>query len=68
MKRQEANVKIAQILVKRLSDQDALELAGRSLLIMKHFEAAEEAFRKRVALRPPTPILSVQKTLIFRIY
>ena len=51
-KQQDANIKIAQILAKRPKDKDALELAGISLMMMKNFVAAEEAFSRLVALPP----------------
>ncbi|WP_260292669.1 tetratricopeptide repeat protein [Sedimenticola hydrogenitrophicus] len=51
-KQQEANVQIARILAQRPKDKDALELAGISLMMMKNFKAAEEAFRRLMALPP----------------
>lgn len=51
-RQQDANIKIAQILAKRPKDKDALELAGISLMVMKNFVAAEEAFSRLVALPP----------------
>jgi len=53
-KQQEANLKIANLLARRPNDKEALELAGISLMIMKNFVAAEEAFRRLVALPPVT--------------
>lgn len=51
-RQQEANVQIARILARRPKDKDALELAGISLMMMKNFKAAEEAFQRLVALPP----------------
>lgn len=51
-KRNEANLKIAEMLAKNPKDKDALELAGISLMQMKNFKAAEESFRRLAALPP----------------
>ena len=54
-KRQEANMAIARLLAKNPKDKEALELAGISLMQMKDFKAAEESFRRLVALPPVKP-------------
>ncbi len=51
-RQEEANLMIARILARTPQDKDALELAGISLMITQQFEAAEEAFARRVALPP----------------
>lgn len=54
-KRDEANLRIARLLAKNDQDKDALELAGISLMQMKNFKVAEEAFRRLMQLPPVKP-------------
>ena len=53
--RDQANLKIANILIKQPGDKVALELAGITLLQMKKFKAAEESFRRLVDQPPVRP-------------
>ncbi|MGY8870900.1 MAG: tetratricopeptide repeat protein [Pseudomonadales bacterium] len=54
-KRDEANLRIARLLAKNNQDKGALELAGISLMQMKNFKVAEEAFRRLMQLPPVKP-------------